>query len=219
MTQIKSFGCSFIYGSDLADDARGREGAPPSQLTWPALLAHEKNWNYKCHALPGRGNSFILDQVLQQAAQDDSAVFVIGWTWIDRYDYIDASEVWQTLLPSQRSAQAHLYFKELHSQYLDKLKTLVYVKTAIDVLRQKNIPFVMTYMDELLLEKEWHTTPAIAYLQDYVEPHLTTFDGDTFLVWSQDQGYKISGDGHPLETAHAAAAQYMSQSKSFVDKV
>jgi hypothetical protein len=219
MAQIKSFGCSFVYGSDLADDARGRIGAPPSQVTWPALIAQQKNWDYNCYAHPGRGNSFILDQVLQQSCQDESVVFVIGWSWIDRYDYIDGCELWQTLRPSQNTAESHFYFKNLHSQYLDKLKTLTYVKTAIDVLVQRNIPFVMTYMDELLLEKEWHTTSATEYLQHYVEPYLTTFDGDTFLIWSQNQGYKISDALHPLEAAHAAAARYMNRLEPFVDKI
>lgn len=218
MTQIKSFGCSFVYGSDLADDGHGVVGADPSKLTWPALLAQHNNWHYQCYAQPGRGNAFILDQILTHAGADDS-VFVVGWTWIDRYDYIDDSELWQTLRPSQNSAESHFYYKHLHSQYLDKLKTLSYIKTAIDVLTQCNRPFVMTYMDELLLEKEWHTTSATECLQQYIEPYLTTFEGDTFLNWSQNQGYKISDAMHPLESAHAAAAKYLRQSTALVHKV
>ena len=77
----------------------------------------------------------------------------------------------------------------------------------------------MTYMDELLLEKEWHTTPATECLQQYIEPHLTTFDGDTFLTWSQNQGYKISPELHPLESAHAAAAKYINSLTTLVNKV
>ena len=218
MTQIKSFGCSFVYGSDLADDGHGVVGADASKLTWPALLAQHNNWHYQCYAHPGRGNAFILDQILKHAGADDS-VFVVGWTWIDRYDYIDDSESWQTLRPSQNTAESHFYYKHLHSQYLDKLKTLTYVKTAIDVLQQLDTPFVMTYMDELLLEKEWHTTPATECLQQYIEPHLTTFDGDTFLTWSQNQGYKISPELHPLESAHAAAAKYINSLTTLVNKV
>jgi len=214
MTQIKSFGCSFVYGSDLADS-----GSAASQSTWPALLAQQHNWNYTCYARPGRGNAFILDQVLQHAIIDDSALVVVGWSWIDRYDYIDDCEFWQTLRPSQNTMESHFYYKHLHSQYLDKLKTLSYVKTAIDALTQHGIPFVMTYMDELLLEKEWHTTPATECLQQYIKPHLTTFDGDTFLTWSQNQGYKISPELHPLESAHAAAANYIQQSRALVHKV
>ena len=67
----------------------------------------------------------------------------------------------------------------------------------------------MTYMDELMFDKRWHTTPAVADLQDYIQPYMTTFEGKSFLDWSKDQGFAISDKLHPLEPAHAAAAKYI----------
>ena len=67
----------------------------------------------------------------------------------------------------------------------------------------------MTYMDELIFDQIWHSSPAIACLQDYVKAHMTTFEGKTFLNWSKHCGFSISPLGHPLEQAHRAASDYM----------
>lgn len=67
----------------------------------------------------------------------------------------------------------------------------------------------MTYMDELMFDTRWHISPAVLELQKYICPHMTCFDGKTFLEWSKQQGYSISEAAHPLDQAHAAAAQYI----------
>ena len=61
---LKSFGCSFIYGSDLSDDGKGFPLASPSKLSWPSLLAQSLNYTYECYARPGSGNLRILEKVL-----------------------------------------------------------------------------------------------------------------------------------------------------------
>jgi hypothetical protein len=215
--KLKSFGCSFIYGSDLADDGRGLLVATPSQLTWPALLAKNLNYTYECHARPGAGNLRTLEKVLNQSSNSESTVFVIGWTWIDRFDYTAVpteptvrsefigAEVWKTVMPIDTDVRAHNYYRDLHSQYRDTLTNLIYIKTAIDTLVQKNIPFIMTYMDELLFETQWQYTNAVKDLQDYIQPYMTKFEGSTFLDWSKQQGFPISETLHPLEAAHQAA--------------
>ena len=43
---VKSFGCSFIFGSELSDDGYGGPYATPSQLTWPAHLARHLGHGY-----------------------------------------------------------------------------------------------------------------------------------------------------------------------------
>jgi hypothetical protein len=193
---LKSFGCSFIYGTDLASP----------ELTWPSLLSQDINYEYQCHARAGIGNLQILEKILNQTTIDDSALFVIGWTWIDRFDYNNpANDQWKTIMPSDADKIASTYYRDLHSQYRDKFTTLVYIKTAIDTLKQKHIPFLMTYIDELLFETQWHTTPAIIDMQNYVRPYMTTFDNQTFLNWSKQKGFSISESFHPLESAHQAA--------------
>jgi hypothetical protein len=206
---LRSFGCSFIFGSDLADDGRGGFYATPSKHTWPALLAAHLNLDYKCHARPGIGNLQILEKLLTQSAADTDSLCVIGWTWIDRFDFNNRqNDTWQTLMPIHNDPVTHSYYRDLHSQYRDKLTSLIYIKTAIDTLQQKNIRFVMTIMDDLLFETSCHSCPAIEDLQEYIKPHIKSFDGQTFLDWSRDQGFEISKALHPLEAAHFAAAEY-----------
>ena len=69
----------------------------------------------------------------------------------------------------------------------------------------------MTYMDELLFDREYNTTLAIQALQDYVKPYMTQFEEKTFLNWSRSHGYPESANWHPLEQAHATGAELMIQ--------
>ena len=207
--KLKSFGCSFIFGNDLKDDGRNGKYATPSKLTWPALLAQECNFDYTCYAKPGSGNLRILESILTHAASGEKDLFVIGWTWIDRFDYTDLVDKWNTILPVDDGALARTYYKELHSQFRDKLTTLIHIKTAIDTLNHYRIPFIMTFMDELIFETKWHTTPAVTSTQDFIRPYMTTFQGKTFLDWSRKNNYEISPTLHPLEQAHAAASKLM----------
>ena len=202
---LKSFGCSFIFGSDLADDGRHLKQATPSKLTWPALLAQSQGHDYVCYARPGAGNLQILERLLSQLYQDSSGVFVVGWTWIDRFDYNrDKTHKWHTIMPIDTDARAVEYYRDLHSEFRDKLTTLINIKTAIDALKEKNCPFIMTYMDELMFDTQWHTTPSMLLLQNYIKPYMTKFDGLTFLEWSKKNQFEISPTLHPLEPAHQA---------------
>lgn len=209
---LKSFGCSFIFGTDLAINTNdGPSFYEPhalfSRKTWPALIANEIGVDYISYAKAGCGNLRILERVLIQAADPKPAIFIIGWTWIDRYDYTDANDFWSTVVPVDKTKTADFYYRNLHSQYRDKLTTLVYIKTAIDILNQHKIPFVMTYMDDLIFENEWHTNPGIVELQNYVRPYLTQFESKNFLDWSRSKKFPISPGLHPLEEAHTAAAK------------
>jgi hypothetical protein len=214
---LKSFGCSFIFGSELADnraaEIRGEKRALASQLTWPAHLAQHLGRSYSCYARPGSGNLQILERTLNQSVVSDSSdLFVIGWTWIDRFDYYDANydptektTPWSTIMPIDETDLAKVYYRDLHSEYCDKFTGLSYIKLAIDTLAQKNIPFIMTYMDDLLFDQRWHVTPSVTDLQNYIKPYMTTFDNQTFLEWSRSNGYPETAAWHPLEPAHRAA--------------
>ena len=170
------------------------------------LVKKHAAWGHKT----GAGNLQIMERALSHAATNESALYIIGWTWIDRFDYTNpANDKWATLRPTDITDTANVYYRDLHSEYRDKLSTLVYIRLVIDTLIQKKYPFIMTYMDELMFDKRWHTTPAVADLQDYIQPYMTTFEGKSFLDWSKDQGFAISDKLHPLEPAHAAAAKYI----------
>lgn len=216
--KLKSFGCSFIFGTDLADDGRDLPMPTPSNLTWPAHLAHKLGYNYECYARPGSGNLQIAERILTHCTVDEPAYYVIGWSWIDRFDYTNATinndpiqrkwHNWRTLMPIDNNSLATTYYKGLHSEFRDKLSSLMSIKLVIDTLNQHKIPFMMTFMDDLLFDKEKNHTPAVLALQDWIRPYMTTFEGMTFLEWSRSQGFAESETWHPLEAAHQAAGEY-----------
>lgn len=214
--KLKSFGCSFIFGSELSDDGWGGPYATPSKLTWPALLAKHLNREYECYARPGSGNLQILEAILNQISTSDSNdLFVIGWTWIDRFDYYvvnsptPSRSPWRTIMPNDTDNLARLYYRDMHSEYRDKFVSLSYMKLAIDSLREKNIPFIMTYMDHLLFSQIWNVSPSILDMQKYIKPYTNDFNEQTFLEWSRANGYPVTEMWHPLEEAHRAGSELM----------
>lgn len=218
--KLKSFGCSFIFGTDLPDDGRFREYATGSSLTWPALVARKLGYRYITYARPGSGNLQILERLLNHA-QDDDTMYVIGWTYIDRFDYVDHTLAtpwpgtkWSTLMPIDNTAVAETYFRHLDSEYADKLRALIYIKTAIDTLIANKCQFIMTYIDPLTICDQWHTTKATTDLLHYIKPYLSNFEGKTFLDWSKSKGFEISDTMHPLGPAHQAAADLVLQNLS-----
>lgn len=214
--KLKSFGCSFIFGSELSDDGRNGRYATGSRLTWPAHVAEHLGHEYFTYSRPGAGNLQIAERALSHLATNEQSFFVIGWTYIDRFDYVNTANPdkfpgmpWSTLMPVDTNDVAKTYYRDLHSEIRDKLATLMSIRVVIDTLKQKNCPFIMTYMDDLILDQRWNTTPAITDLQDYIRPHMTTFEGMNFQQWSKKNGHPITAIGHPLESAHCAAGELM----------
>ena len=203
---IKSFGCSFTYGSDLHDCTNIPFDA--SQSTWPALLAKSINADYSCYAHPGIGNLQIYQNVLDQAGLIDSDFFIINWTWLDRFDFIDPlQEHWDTLRPDGLSVKHQLYYKYFYNQYHTMLTNASYISSTINILQQHKIKFIMTTLDETLFENvdpNWQLPRPIKILQDQIKPCITKFDNKTFLEFSKEKGFAISETLHPLEDAHQA---------------
>ena len=74
---VKSFGCSFVFGTDLPDAASQEVCAKFSRLTWPALIAQHLNFDYQCYAKPGSGNLQILERLLSQPPTSDNDLYII----------------------------------------------------------------------------------------------------------------------------------------------
>lgn len=196
--KLKSFGCSFIYGSELAN----------RDHTWPSVIADHLKLPHENHGIEGAGNLRILHEVFNHTNSDD--IVMVQWTWIDRFDYVAvANEKWRTITPSDTDLLSEIYYRDLHSQYKDMFTNLVYIKSAVDFLSARNIRYFMTYLDKLLLERvlpEWHEGSAVHQLQEEIRSHLHDFNGMTFLDWSRSNGYAETSRWHPLDCAHTAAA-------------
>jgi hypothetical protein len=208
--KLKSFGCSFVYGTDLSDCVDN-----PSKLTWPALLAQHRGLDYQCCAVGGTGNHKILNALAYELIEPDWAdsVYVIQWTWPDRFDYADPGTwLWQTIRPSQNSATAEFYYRHLHSDYLDIISSLQYMYTAQQLLTSRGCEFVMTCLDPRIMTEDItgtvHNNAVLELYRNQIKNNLRWFDGQGFLAWSRNQGFEESESWHPLDRAHAAAAKY-----------
>jgi len=212
--ELKSFGCSFTYGTDLADVT---DPSRYSHLTWPSLLANKFGMAYQCHAGGGHGNLAIFDRLSQEIDRHPQSLFVIQWTYIDRLDYSDrdghhfnkGTNDWSTILPGSDSLQSDFFFREIHSEYRDKLTSLIYIKSAIDLLRENNCKFLMTCIDKTMLCDKYHTTAVMQRWQRHLRSNLFFFEEQDFLQWSRRKGFPTGKTGHPLEQAHVAAAELM----------
>jgi hypothetical protein len=221
---LGAFGDSFIYGSDLSDiqDDKSQHYFFPSHLTYPAVLAQKFNMDYYCTALPCQGNKVIADDILRAVIHHGKDMFyVISWSWIDRFEFQGLSLInsasqtnasiagWETVHPGRTDKCAELYYKNFYSDLDAKLSNLMYINTALEALLDNKCKFLMTYMDHLLFDKQWHCTASIDYLQNKIMKHATLFNGKTFLEWSRDNNFPESENWHPLELAHEKAAEYM----------
>jgi hypothetical protein len=64
-------------------------------------------------------------------------------------------------------------------------------------------------MDSELFETRWFCDGYIQELQNFILPNMYAFNDLNFLDWSKKNNFKTTNPGwHPLEDAHAAAAEY-----------
>lgn len=205
--KLKSFGCSFIYGSELSDESATRKF---SQLTWPALLSQKLKLPYSTWAYPGDGNLLIASHCLDQLATGKPAFYVVNWTWIDRFDFVDLERTpneqrgqWDTLRPGKNNhLHGDFYYRNLHSELRDKIVTLQQIKLVTDTLLASGQPFIMTYMDELIFDQRWHITPAMIQQQNFVQPVMQHWPGGNWCLWANRKGHEITDSGHLLESGH-----------------
>jgi hypothetical protein len=214
--RLISFGCSLTWGTDLPD-CDPNDAFNWSRLTWPALLAERHDLEYRSLAHGGAGNLSVLDRALKWAAKWPQDMVIVNWTFADRFDYSNpegfhfnnGSFDWCTCRPSSTDSVSDFYFRNLHSEYRDKLTMLVNIKATVDFLLAQKIKFLMTCLDDQIWCKTWHAPVHLKMLQQEIRPHILDFENTNFLSWSQKHGFDISASGHPLADAHAAAADLM----------
>ena len=200
---IQTFGDSFLYGSELSDCKDFEFGVGYSQLTWPALAAKKLKLDYNCWAEGGSGNQSIAFKVFRYARP--GALNIINWSWIDRFDHNFTRVGWPKTIRPDNSELATFYYKNIHSEYDDKVRNLTIAYSVLSYLKNNNMPFIMTYMDHLMVDD----ASSISHIRDEIVDNLQTFpNNQTFLEWSRANGYPESGNWHPLEEAHEKAAEY-----------
>jgi len=191
-----------------------------STRTWTALLSNDMGMKYKCYAESGSSNQTIFRELLNQIHTIDGGdLVVINWTWINRWDFYNSEDTkWETLRPTGTSNSKfnNIYFKYLQSELWDKLETLKVITLAINTLNSKNIKFLMTCIDELIMDKKFHSPPYIEVIQSIMDDDILWFDNKGFYNWSIENNYPISDvGGHPLEEAHQMALKYIKKNHDF----
>jgi hypothetical protein len=200
--KLKSFGCSFIFGDELAD-VKPRE---PSKLTWPSLLAKDLGYEYECYARSGAGNLEILDNLLSQLDGDDS-FYIINWSFPSRFSY-RWETWWQTLIPGKDTPETKFYFQHFNDNYVDKLKLLTCMSTAVTALKSINARYIMTvmYLDHIQ-PTTWETSLNTVY--NNVVPYVTFWEGVGFNEWCDNNDVERHPNKHPTESVHIKAFEYM----------
>jgi hypothetical protein len=194
-----------------------------SRKTWTALLAKKLNLEYVCYAEPGCSNQSITRQFFQYLpyiSKDD--IVVINWTWIDRWEVFnghdETSKQWVVLRPSGSDDKKlnDFYFKYLQSEIWNKLETLKMILLLINTLKVKQIKFLMTSVDKLVVDEKFHSPSYITALREEVTNDITWFNGDGFLDWSKKNNFPIDDVGkHPLDKAHVHACEYIMENHDF----
>lgn len=223
MSRLISFGDSFTWGTDLSDDDPGRQ--QPSKLTWPSLFANKLGLEYICLAKPGASNHEITRLFFNYSksiTKDD--LIVVNWTWLDRWEYFDSN------LPKHLYGPTHVeffwledqhqwiqvrpgddkekyYWANYHSELNDKWKSLQLVHSVKSWLDKREIPYLMTCVDMLIKDQEFHTPDYILALQREVLESILWFDKQGFVDWSRTRGYPVSAGWHPMDLAHSKAAE------------
>jgi len=203
--RLVAFGDSFTFGNDLQD----WNDLTPSKSTWPALLAQDLGLTYICAAEPGASNSSITRSVLSSDITSSDFV-VLNWTWIDRWDFYNGGN-WETLRPSgtEKSVFARYYYKFFQSELWDKFETLKNIYLVHSLLRQRNITYISTAIDELTLDARWNCPAYIQTLIDQVSSDFIWFENRGFYHWARQHKFEISSRMHPLEDAHREAVAYI----------
>jgi len=217
--QVIAIGDSFTRGDELADCLVEHGPKIYSKNTWPALIAKSLNANYKCSAVGGKGNHWISWQVAVHIHNYKSvdSLFIINWSWLERFDYVDINNNdWLTTHPRHEDKLNHYFYRNLDSDLWNLFRNLQQIHSTISLLKQHNINFIMTCIDPLYntdicnnRSTQWIEgwRKAIRILD--ISSNITTFDNMTFLEWSHINDFKCGPNGHPLEDAHSAAAQYI----------
>ena len=218
--QVIAIGDSFTRGDELADCLVEHGPKIYSKNTWPALIAKSLNANYKCSAVGGKGNHWISWQVAVHIHNYKSvdSLFIINWSWLERFDYVDINNNdWLTTHPRHEDKLNHYFYRNLDSDLWNVHRNRQQIHSTVALLKEHNIDFIMTCIDPMCwfktLDSQHESTSwwesALSTIRNQTIPNIKDFDGMTFLEWSKHNKFSFGPNGHPLEDAHSAAAQYI----------
>jgi len=200
--KIVTAGCSFTYGYGLED---------PSKQSWPAVLAERLGCDLTNLAVPGAGNTYIANSIIDNHVVDpDCDLVVIGWSFFSRMDLCHHNGKIMHLSHNSRNNKdlvAMLYGNYMHLPYAYK-KYLNTVLLMQGWLESKKIDYMM--FDAISGNHD------SVFLEDDLTRGLTkNIDRQRFIGFGvknldnmTDPAHRLP-DGHPDHRAHARMAEIL----------
>jgi len=188
--KIVSFGDSFIFGSELADNANGDK-------SWVALAAAELNCDYQTTAEVSVGNEHIAQQIYRYFSNNKTTntLAVINWTWSMRWDfYLLKAKKWVSLGPTCEPTKLRNYITVSEAQELigfynrytgaadewNQFRSLQAIYGAQQFLKSHGIINVQTYMDHELFKPNINRS-RLEHYQAYRDPSWPVIENEQDL--------------------------------------
>ena len=184
MLRLVTFGCSFTYGSALADTYEFKPG--PSIYAWPNITAKQLNIECVNKGIPSASNKEILNCIQHFDFLDDDIVCIL-WTYPDRWCVIKENTI-ENFIANRKDRANNYFYQFLHDKndlWLDSFTRINFAKLFLDAKGIKNFHFVI---HKPALEKipTWsHVSFENLFIDDYRFKHPLGLD-----------------DSHPGELAH-----------------
>jgi lysophospholipase L1-like esterase len=200
---LYTVGDSFTYGEELPD---------PAAQAWPALLSKKLGYDLVNRGKPGRGNNYVVKDVIKQIPKLKPDLVIIAWTSCGRMEFADRYSVYDIWPGTARRFERPYphrdiiikyitsYNNELH-QYKSWLRSVILLQDFLK-LRNINYKFVSTFDNHILNEKYAKAS------QEYIE----LIDTNKFIGWPDYGIVEWMADcpkgpgGHPLELGHTRIA-------------
>lgn len=214
-------GDSFTWGSELKDSPNGGPNGY-SHCTYPALLAQHFKMNYVCAAYPGNSNSAISRMALDALVAHKDAVLLTTWTYPQRAEFRFGNK-W-TSINSWHTAEPEFskqYFRHVgDNEYYELYSTLKEIVFLQYYCQQNNIRYMFMTADNTFYCHENYLRSQDIGLNNlysavdwsqwfWFDPGNLpneTLSPRGFYQWAVENKYACGSQGHPLEQAHADAA-------------
>ena len=200
---LYTVGDSFTYGQELPN---------PETQAWPALLSKKLGYDLVNRGKPGRGNNYIIKDVIKKVPKLKPNLVMVAWTSCGRMEFADSYSVYDIWPGTARRFEKPYphrdtiikyitsYNNELH-QYRSWLRSVILLQ---DFLKLRNIDyrFVNTF-DNHNMNKEY-----AKHSQEYTE----LIDTTQFIGWPDCSMVEWMADcpkgphNHPLELGHERIA-------------
>jgi hypothetical protein len=224
MKTLYAFGCSLIYGSELADV--NQSPLVPSGLTFTALAAKKLNYNYKCIAKPGASNTAMARRITNYADKISPGLVFVLWTYPTRFEFkfnyptgygvkLNISS-WLSILPMHNKTSVDFineFYKHTGSNSdFGMYTTIQSVLLAQTILEKTQIPYIFACADTEMLQtikSKSHSNFNVNAILQYIDTTKFLDQNLGFTRWANENNYKIGDGNHPLEEAHEDYSKFL----------